>query len=197
MPKDQAIKKQLKRAQLELAEQDKENMVVANAKQQLEGAQAAGSSCHTIQSCLEQLRECEADEAPALLQKLTVTLKLGDDERVYGRSAGAIPLLCQQTYTSAAAYALPALYELSLNQRNLELLAARKGFVGVSRGRAQGVRGEGVGHANETMQEFEFGSFALLGYSDIFGESSSQPDSRQHGPKMNDPTSASSTCMQP
>ena len=129
MPKDQAIKKQLKRAQLELAEQDKENMVVANAKQQLEGAQAAGSSCHTIQSCLEQLRECEADEAPALLQKLTVTLKLGDDERVYGRSAGAIPLLCQQTYTSAAAYALPALYELSLNQRNLELLAARKGFL--------------------------------------------------------------------
>ena len=131
VPKDEKLKKQLKRAKAELQEQQKENAVVESAKLQMKDAGGEGSSCHTTQTCVEQLQSADlaVDEATALLKKLTAVLEKGDDERVFARSAGAIQAVCMHAYTAAAAAAVPALYQLSLNQRNLELLVERKGFL--------------------------------------------------------------------
>jgi len=130
MPKDESIKKLLKRAQLELAEQDKENEVAQLASGDAEGGNARDGAFATIRGCVEQLgaEDCAPDEATPLLKELGAALTT-DELRVYARTAGALSAVCAQCYTAAASAALPTLYELMLNQRSLELVAARKGFL--------------------------------------------------------------------
>jgi hypothetical protein len=128
-PKDETIKKLLKRAQMELGEQEKENEVTQLAEGGENGKQASGAF-KTIRECVQQLsdKECAADEAPPLLKKLGDALT-SDELLVYARTAGALGAVCGQCYTSAATDALKVLYQLVLNQRSLEQLVARKGFL--------------------------------------------------------------------
>ena len=128
-PKDETITKQLKRARMELEEQEKENTVTKLAADGENGKQSGGAF-KIIRECVQQLsdKDCAADEAPPLLKKLGDALTT-DELRVYARTAGAIAAVCGQCYTSAATDALNVLYQLVLNQRSLEQLVARKGFL--------------------------------------------------------------------
>jgi tetratricopeptide (TPR) repeat protein len=134
-PKDESIKKQLRRARAELAEQEKEAAVRAEALAQQEastdgGAGEGSGAFGAIQSCVEQLGSCAADESPQLLKQLEASLAAGGDEqRVFARTAGAVGLVCSQLYTPAAGAALGALYQLALNRRNLEEAVSRRGLL--------------------------------------------------------------------
>lgn len=128
-PKDETIKKLLKRAKMELGEQEKENEVSKLAADG-ENGKRSGGAFKTIRECVQQLadKDCAADEASPLLKKLGGALTT-DELRVYARTAGAIAAVCSHCYTSAATNALSVLYQLVLNQRSLEQLVARKGFL--------------------------------------------------------------------
>lgn len=128
-PTDETLKKSLKRAQMELGEQEKENEVTKLAADGENGKQSGGAF-KTIRECVQQLndKDCAAEDAPPVLKKLGAALTT-DELRVYARTAGAIAAVCGQCYTSAATDALIVLYQLVLNQRSLEQLMARKGFL--------------------------------------------------------------------
>ena len=77
MPDDKNIKKQLKRARVDLAEQQKENEVEKSLADS------------PIKDVLEALKDCAADEQSTLLQKLLDMLEA--DEQLVRRTRPGIP----------------------------------------------------------------------------------------------------------